>query len=519
MEFYEVEKLEAWYFKIKLPYIDRKRLAFDRESLKYVYAIRRYVKDTVTDYLYQEEVGDGEFIFQIGYASLILNEFRSELSQSGVELLESIIFSDTMLPDFPNLYDYQNRDLKQLVSVTRGLFQCYTSYGKSEIIATLADYIANDLGENVLIVTPNDAALKELRHRLFKRFKIDLDYFDEELNINAINLNGFLRSSYYDPNSEYWKNNFWILADEVENCCSESAMEFYENLPNVDRMYGFSATSDKKYAEPLYSRVPDHLLRSKELEDLLADKFNPSASKMKYVDKINQFKWDIRTVLGRNKYLVGYFGTSAVFKKPRDFDIKLIDVVTTISSGEVNLPSSYEYNEIIYDLFTNDNICHLIESIAFKVGTIFIPMFRLEVIDHWLDNYFKKQDYLVLCICGRGYELYHMGELLCTLTLDEVKKCVHDGVIGLILGTKSAYNALDLPELDKCLLLYSKTANIVLQAIGRTARQKRFEVYNIAPLTRIPTYSSDLFERKALIKEYYNECNIVEQSINENYFL
>lgn len=196
MEFYEVKLLNNWYFKIKLPYVDRQRVSYNMDTLKYIYAIRRYVKDKVTDYLYQDEENDGEFIFQIGYASFILNEFYNQLSSRDRELLESVIFSDLELPKFSNLYDYQNQDLKQLVLVKRGMFQCYTGYGKSEIIATLANYIANELHEKVLIVTAGQTALNELKHRLSKLFNIQTSYFNEDDMVNAINLNGYLRSSW-----------------------------------------------------------------------------------------------------------------------------------------------------------------------------------------------------------------------------------------------------------------------------------------------------------------------------------
>lgn len=518
MEFYTVEKINNWYFKIKLPYIDRQRLQYNQETLVFKYVLQRYVKGSEIQYLYQEEVGDGEFVFQIGYATFIYNEFSNELTDEGKSVLESMIFSDTILPKFPNLYDDQNKDLKQLVTLRRGMFQTYTGYGKSEVIATLTNYIGNVLNQKVLIVTANSTPLNEIKNRLYDLFKIDLDYFDYESNINAINLNGFLKSSWYEPSENYWTNDLWILADEVENCCSETAMEFYESLPNVTRMYGFSATSDKKAAEPVYSRVPDSFIESEDMVKLLNSPFNRFNNRIKYDEKLNEYKSKIRDIIGRNKYLVGYYGTSAVFKRPNNFKITMIDISSSISKDDINIPPDYVYSEVIYELFTSEKVCKLIEAVTYKVGMIFIPMFRLQVIDYWLDTIFKKDDFLVLVISGRGYELYENGELLGQITISEMKKMVRDGVIGVILGTKSSYGALDLPELDQSFLLYSKTANVVIQAIGRTARKGDFKIYSIVPAKTIPVYSKDLISRKSLIYDYYRDCNIVEYKYIENLY-
>jgi len=496
MNFYEVELIDPWFFKIKLPYVCKDRLSYNQASLKYIWSIKRYVNDTIKAYLFEEELEDGVFRFQIGFATFIYNEFINELPQESLSKLESIIFSDLKLPYFDKLYDYQNKDLTQLVSLNRGMFQCYTSYGKTRLISVLADYVSNVRKEKILVVTCNTAALEELTDRFWEIFGYEYKYFDENSLLNVINVNGYLRSAQYDKNSDYWNDLIWIIADEVENCVTETSFEFYENLKSVKYMYGFSATSDKKMADPIYSRLPKDT--------------NP-----KEIQKAIQ---KVKDTLGRNKFLVGYYGSTAVFKRPRDFNIKLINVLTSISKDDLELPLEYAYNEVIYSLFTSNRICNLIESIVYKVGLIFIPMFRLEVIDYWIDNYFKKDGFLSVVISSRGYEVYISGEYMGLVNLNEFKKMVSDGIVNAIFGTRKSYSALDLQELNRCLLLYSKTANIVIQAIGRTTRSGKFEIYNIYPIKNIPTYSKDLAERLNLIKSYYSDCEIIESSISENYY-
>lgn len=519
MEFYSIEKIDEWYFKLKLPYIDRKRVAFNRDSLKYLYAIKRYVRDIVTDYLYQEELEDGVFKFNIGMAAFVYNEFYRNLDERSIELLEDILFSrEEYDVNFPGLYNYQNEDLRTLLTMNRGMFQTYTGYGKSEVIATLANFLYEETDLNVIIVTANSTAYDEIKHRIKTLFGLESGYLDYGSKLNILNLNGVLRSSWYDPNHEFWKEEFCILADEVESCVSDTAMGFYETLGKVKYMYGFSATSDKKKADPVYSRVPDEILNTPEMLILKNDTNNRFESSLKYLERLEDHKSTVRDILGRNKNVVSYFGTSVIFRKPRDFRISMIDVVTTISQSDLELPSDYVYSEIIYELFTAPKMCELIEAITYKVGTIFIPMFRLQVIDHWLETIFRKKDFLVLVISGRGFQIYEDGELLGNITMGEMKKMVRDDVIGVILGTKSSYSALDLPELKRSLLLYSKTANIVIQAIGRTARQNEFEVYSIVPINNIPTYTKDLIERKSLIYDYYSDCKIIDYKYNENVY-
>lgn len=515
MEYYEVDKLNAWYFNIKLPLSEVRRVSYNSRELTYLYGIHRYVYQNVDRYLYESEPEEGVYTFQSGYASLIYNEFYDDMSDYSRELLESYIFPTYDLKvNFDNLYDYQNEDLNRLLLVKRGLFQTYTGYGKSEVIVTLANYIVNELGQKVLLVTASSVSMMELTNRFKSKFGIELGQFNPGNAINIINIKGFLRSYAYDKNDDYWNSKFWILADEVENCCSTTAMDFYETLPNVIRMYGFSATSDKQYAEPLLSRIPDEFYKSDEVKRL--NNLNRFDGRSKLLELKKNYIYEIRTRLGRNKYLVGYFGNSVVYRKPRNFDIKLINVMSSISDDDIVLDSSYQYDNVVVELFTNEKMCKLIQLIAYKVGTIFIPMFRLQVIDYWLEHYFQLNGYITVVICSRGFELYDGGKYQDNITIEELKLLVKLGVVNLILGTKSSYNALDLPELHRSLLLYSKAANVVIQAIGRTARGNKFEVYSIKPYKRIPMYSKDLDMRLELIKNYYSDCNIVDVKCNEN---
>jgi hypothetical protein len=124
-------------------------------------------------------------------------------------------------------------------------------------------------------------------------------------------------------------------------------------------------------------------------------------------------------------------------------------------------------------------------------------------------------NFVVINICGRGYELYIGGEYKDVLNLEEVKEYVEDNQVHLITGTSSSYRALDFPKLNKVIPLTSKLASLVIQAIGRVTRSKEFTIINLKPFTKINIYTNDYDSRKNLILNYYSDCKIITTNKNE----
>lgn len=486
MEFYQVEKISQWRFVIKLPLHEKGRFKFFKESVKYQYWTKRFVSEKTEDYLFERIRLDNEFVFRSGFAPFILEIFRNGMDEESIKILESYFKTDFPRFYFNNLTKTQNNDLNDLLKSKRGLFQCYTSYGKTEIIATISDWIANKREENLLIVTASDLSKGTVISRIKSLFGKDIKKFDYDSNINILNINGFLRSKKYDKNNDYWKNVKWILADEVENCVTDTfKTHLTQCMSGVEYIYGFSATTDKKEALPL--RVGDGM-----------DAMRNNKEWKKYID-----------LIGRNKDLIGFYSFTSVYSKPDKFSVKMVHVKSTLNFDWLDdTEGYYDYSEIVYDLFTDKGLCTLLQSICFNKDLIYIPMPRLTVIDHWIKNYFRKSGYTVMCISSRGFEVFENGEKLREMKLDEAREEIESGKIRLIIGTKSSYNSLDFPSLNKIITLYSKSANVVFQAIGRATRSKEFEVYNIFPARKAPIYSADLFKRIKLIKEYYGDSDL-----------
>jgi hypothetical protein len=221
-------------------------------------------------------------------------------------------------------------------------------------------------------------------------------------------------------------------------------------------------------------------------------------------------------VVQRNKTLIGYFGFTTVFKKPEDFTIYQYDINTTMFNNiKDTSDKSTDYNEIVYDIFTDDRFCKGLAKIAVSVHPVYIPMGRLQIIDNWISKYFNLPNLKVVNICGRGYELYNEGKLVEVIDLDKLKELIDTNSVDIITGTKSSYRALDLPKLNKVIPLTSQLASNVLQAIGRVARTRSFTIYNLIPFNKVNVYSVDLMNRLKLINNYYSDCNIIKISKKE----
>ena len=374
-----------------------------------------------------------------------------------------------------DLYPTQQEDLKMLFHYKRGIFQCYTGYGKTQVIAVLMDYIVNVLKESVVVLVPDTKP----KHELVDRYE-DLtgnklpEYYDTNSSINVLAVKGFLRSNSYNRYDPFFKRVKWVLADEVEYCMNNSGIELMDLFINADKWYGFSATPDKKSGNRIW------------------------------IDNTKS------PVITRNFDLVNYFGFSTVFRKPDKHDITITSVVTD-KFNNLDFIQADSYPDALRMIFMDYKVCKLIRSISKTEKPILIPFPYLEVIDFWIEGYFN--DMKVINICSRGYEYYESGKLISKkLTLDQVKEFIESDKVDVITGTASVYRALDFRGISNILPLTSKLAGIVIQSIGRIARDTKFKIICIDPTTKVPMYTGDLNKRKKLIKDYYSDCRISRQT-------
>lgn len=471
----KVEWIDSRYFRLVGPaqFLDE-TFAYTYYKKVFNFRTKHAESKAVKAHLYKNRSLEGA-IFHAGFASMIHYHFRSQLDRDSLYILESYIFSKPTDHYFEGLFPIQQNDLKDLLNYKRGIFSVYTGYGKTQVIAELVNYIVNVLHERVLVVSPADAVLKELRLRIKEVAHLTPEYFNYNSDYNLINVNGFLTSKMYKKTHDYWKTVKWVIADEVEHCVTNRGTGMFDLCVNAKHFYGFSATADKARARRIAMRQ------------------------------------GMTGVVTDNKTLINYFGFSIVHRTPDTKSIDIINIDTMIFNDCKNIKwqSDTIYSEIISELFTNERFCRGFRKIVMaERGGLYIPMFRKTVIYHWLRNVFTWENGMIACYDGAGIHLWSEGQKVRDIELKELKSMVENNEVELLVGTKSSFKAIDLPNLHKIIPLTSQLASNIIQQIGRVARKQDVQIINLVPTMYISCYSWDLTKRNELIRSYYGNCNI-----------
>lgn len=431
----------------------------------------------------------------LGWSSLILGMFRSYISQEdGDNLIRDALVSNSYRTfPFPELRDYQNEDVLHMLKYKIGLFSCYTSYGKTQTIATMANYFASS-GKKVLLVTPGKKAKDELVKRCKNVFNLDMDSKKTPSNVSCIITSGLLnRSDYTDISKRQdlinWLHSFEVvLSDEVEYTINDAGEFIYSNVINASILYGFSGTADKKGGEMI------------------------------------TFSNGISDVVIRNKKLITYFGPSLVYRLPLNISIDSIEVKTSSLDSldfsgidEKKDSSSSVYSFVMERIWTNSFVCRLITKLIDKFPKLFIPINNLNsILSHWIDNYFIGK-YRVLLVCGEGYIYHDLEGNRSKLTLQEACDKIADNEVDVIPSTSSGYRALDFPGIENIFLIEGSIGGVVLQSIGRVARGSHMNIVTLGSKAgkKIPIYTKSDEKRKELFKNYYKTCELTESIIFE----
>lgn len=472
-------------------------LEVTKKETKYIPWKKQYGTLTYTTRIYDDKkvkpdaYGIWRFHIGLGFAAYLINVFKNYISQDDYNDVLSAIVSETYRDvPFPNLRDYQNEDVLHLLRYKIGLFSCYTSYGKTELIATLANYFYG-LGQNVLIVTPQKKARDEVVKRVKARFGIDLPTKDGRFN--AMIVAGLSnRKDIKDPTmlkkiEAEWANVNCVLCDEVEYTINDSGMFLYDRLTHADHFYGFSGTADKEKGEMI------------------------------------SFVNGLSDCVVRNKDLVKYFGPSLVYRMPLDLKIDNIRVKTNALNQVKFLAEDFgegtnAYMNAITRIFTTPEVCQVIVKLGKKFPMMYLPMNNLEsVISEWVNNWFMGV-FRILLICGEGYIYYDLqGNRTNLKTLDKACEYVRNGLVDIIPSTSAGFRALDLPGLETTFLAQGKAAGVVLQSVGRTARGAHMNLISLEPQPKkkIPVYSKGMENRDEMIHNYYKYCEIIDSEIFE----
>lgn len=423
--------------------------------------------------------------FKIGWGLLILNMFKSYLSPDDKQkILDTIYSKNIRVAPFPNLRDYQNDDVLHLLKYKYGLFSCYTGYGKSEIIATLINYIIEETEDKVLILVPSIKCKDEIVKRCRNKFNISIpcDRIGLIVTSGVTSSKRFKDIALLEVTKIEMQSYKWVISDEVEYTVNKGGLIVLELCTNVEHRYGFSATADK---------VGGRMI---------------------------SFANGLSDIVTRNKDLISYYGPSLIYRVPMHLNINMIDIRTpcfnnvSINSSDVSKDSNI-YMTILRKLWMNYDTCDLITRLIKYYPKLFIPINDLhEIIYNWIDNWWKDK-YNILLISGRGYIYYEKGlDRYRKVDLSEACSLINNNLVDVIPSTSSGYRALDLPGLENILLIQGKIAGVYIQSIGRVARNKNVNVITLIPdpYRTIPVYTKGINLRDENTRELYKYCKITD---------
>lgn len=429
----------------------------------------------------------------LGWAAYLAGVFKNMITPDDYRTLVGSIMSDTYRTQpFDGLRDYQNDDILHTLKFKIGLFTVYTGYGKTQVIATLANYAARDQGARVLMVAPGKKAKDELVKRCKTVFGLEVgDKTSDQvccLITNGLkNSKKFKEPALLEKERENLEKFEWVLVDEVEYTINPSGEFLYSMLTGASHFLAFSGSADK------------------------------------YSGKCITFAEGISETVANNKDLIKYFGPSLVFRMPLHLEVTNVKVMTE-RMDQVRF-DTYDQEEdknvyatIMGKLWTDPGVAELVTKLIPKYPKLYIPLNNLtNILSDWIDTYWLGK-FRVLLICGEGYIYYDLSGTKKKLTLDEACDYIRGDLVDVIPSTSAGYRALDFPGLENILLVAGKVAGVVLQAAGRVARSKHMNIISLYSRTgkKIPVYTKGMIHRDEMLREYYKYCKINDIIIDES---
>lgn len=458
---------------------------------------KRFEYKSVSKNLYDSchKIGIGwRYKFKLGWGVFIINQYKDKIGIENMTRISRTLYSEQYrTAPFSNLRDYQNQDVLHYLKYKYGLFSCYTSYGKTETIATLLKYLYEETDKKILLLVPSTKCKDELVKRCSaERFGIKVP--SDDGRIDLINTAGVSRSKKFnDPiesksTADHLSKFDCILADEVEYVMSPGGHKVLDMCTNASIRYGFSGTADK-----IGGRM---ITFANGLSDVVTD----------------------------NSDLIGYFGQALVFRLATHLQVNMININTSCFDNIMFDEDEFNGDENIYlnvltKTWTDPKVCEFITKLIPRYPMLFIPVNNLaNIISKWIDEYWLGR-YRVLLISGAGYTYYDLDGSSKIMNLNEACDMINQGKVDVIPSTASGYRALDLPGLTNILLIQGKIGGVVLQSVGRVARGKETNVISLIPRRLVPIYSKGVRNRSKMIKECYKYCEINEVKLDESEFL
>lgn len=356
--------------------------------------------------------------------------------------------------DYSSLRDYQVNDVKEILIHDCGLVQLYTGYGKTYIMSWLCKY----LPKPILITEPTLALCDEIRSRIGE---------DNMSGIYIINPTAYWARKERD---DLWLRDIKSLLSDEMMSVTDSIKKLFDNMPNLERIYGFSATPDK-FRNARLQFIKNGRLLDETCSILQYYGRAIVYSKMKkgitlYEDELHlgQCKWGLDGY-DHWKYKMAQ---DKVFKAP--CLIEYIKSCRSRCSGPILFPFiDHKHIRWIFDAIELKGLRMAIwdaSSIELNNGRKFTKT------KPWIDKE------------GNKLEPYEIAKYM-----------ISNNQIDLIFCSSVGFKGVDFPELRNLILMVGANAGNILQIVGRVCRAEDPVIFLPKNLDPNPLYNQSYKKR------------------------
>lgn len=455
--------------------------SWEEEVREYSWKARRIV--WITKELYNYGKVKGKLAMSIGYLQFLIQfceESGIEYSINNFQEPENIKFLDKYFEHFsnhpkPEYGKLQTETAKCIEENNRGIISLPVGAGKGDLIMSLADSFLNTRDGNVVLISYSKKVCEELSTRA-KQFGI-LD----NPRLKVIQPTGYCRSNAYnEAESIRWdKEVSLFIADECHHFTANSWSN-YLNRCNPDYIYGFSGTADKDNGVPICYKS----IKAKKM-------MMSSYEVMNYCGGVlihEELKTPIRV-----------WKLKSSFTHPQEYheytdgnpNALGLAVKLTLLNPMIPLLISKFVRKIVPD----GKICYIPELTSLETGD-------------FLANKLNSLGIPTVFMSGE-YCITPVGKLLKSeFELSDLKELAKSSSFKVLISNSAGVEGIDLANLSSIVSLTGRSYKNIVQAIGRSAREKSIDCLFIFDTT------NKIFNRqaKARYETTINRLNVVSNT-------
>lgn len=356
----------------------------------------------------------------------------------------------------------QLNDVEKLLKYPNGIAELYTGAGKTECLLGATETILSLYDANILITAPSNPIVEEIVLRA-EKYNVSLSANAWNSRISVINPIAFFNSSRANEEAQLWMSKVTtVIHDECHHISANSYAKLYNWLPNVERVYGFSATPD----------VQEGTTYSPGINTLEA--MSPKDAKV-----------------------LGLSGLVRV-KRTSPVEINLFKIMCGFADRDIK---SNSWQEALSNTITSKSLARYLAKLIKNSSTKFyIPVFERDSGRQLFDNLLS---FGVEGILWFGNEFLPETLNSESTHLESVKKACTSENIRFLVSTSLSFEGVDIPSLGAIIPLVGTNNRTVIQPIGRSSRGYELSVYLIYD-TNNPITMSQSKSRRTRIESSYN---------------